>query len=177
MAGNNMLGFPKGGLNKDLPQVTNWEIFPMVLNAVTTAPTKGTTILRDVARWRKIGDSMEIRWDYEHTATGTNGSGIYLFALPKSYTMDLTKQVFTVDGQSVVGYGVCSNTAGALGAISVPTTVCAYNATNLSVVYQNNSSTTVIDSRVVAASGGNFQFGNGNIVYNFTAVVPILGWG
>jgi hypothetical protein len=59
-----------------------------VVTAVTTAPTKNAT-LKDYTRYRKVNsDTYEIIFNLVLTATGTAGSGDYLFRLPSGITWD-----------------------------------------------------------------------------------------
>ena len=72
---------------------TSWEALELTLDtpwvdggvinitAVLVNPTKGTTA-KDVAYWRRIGNSEQVRLEYEQTGAGSGGTGSYLFKLP-----------------------------------------------------------------------------------------------
>ena len=51
------------------------------ITAVTSNPTKGTTA-KDAAYWRRIGNSEQVRLEYEQTGAGSAGTDDYLFKLP-----------------------------------------------------------------------------------------------
>ena len=87
----------------DAPIVSEWEPYTLNITAVTSDPTKGTTSV-DQAYYRRVGDSMEIKFDYAQTTTGTAGSGVYLFSVPSGYTIDSSKiDISTGTGRGVVG--------------------------------------------------------------------------
>ena len=80
----------------ELSNTTNWQSFPSVeagvlLTGATTNPTFGSTS-NNQARWRQVGENMEIEWDFTQTSAGTNGSGLYLFNLPEGYKIDTSKK-------------------------------------------------------------------------------------
>lgn len=88
-----------------------WANTTLGLTAISANPTKGT-IVTDKVYWRRIGDSMEIRVDYEQSTAGTAGTGNYLLAIPDSKTIDTTKcRVHTgaAGGKAYLGSGVVSD--------------------------------------------------------------------
>ena len=93
---------------------SNWESYSLTIDGTTTAPTKGT-IVRDEARWRQVGDEMELRYDFSQSTAGTAGSGNYLFPLPPGYSIDLTKfpanRNPTFADNAIVGRGWISTTS------------------------------------------------------------------
>lgn len=89
-----------------LSNTTNWQDFPSVdagtlITSTGTNPTFGT-ISTNKARWRQVGENMEIEWDFAQTTAGTTGSGVYLFNLPAGYNIDSSKVDFNtnVSGES-----------------------------------------------------------------------------
>lgn len=50
-------------------------------------PTKGT-VSYDKVRYRRMGDSMMIRWEFKGTTGGSEGSGAYILGIPGGYTLD-----------------------------------------------------------------------------------------
>lgn len=58
----------------------------ITIGAVTTAPTKGTTVYDDV-RYRRVNSTTwELEYNYAQSNTGGAGSGIYLWSLPSGVT-------------------------------------------------------------------------------------------
>jgi hypothetical protein len=78
---------PSGGVG---PVITNWVSEPLTITGATTNPTKGT-IVYDRIWWRRVGDTMEIRVEYEQSTAGTAGSGEYRVAVPGGYSVDTSK--------------------------------------------------------------------------------------
>lgn len=146
--------------------ITDWQIYPMTIGATTTAPTKGTTSV-DKAYWRRVGDHVEIRYEYKQTAAGASGTGTYLFPLPAGLVMD-TAKINTVSG----GLADTASTVAGAAQIFDGTTVniaqvSAYNTTNLNMSFGTSGNT---------VSASNYPLGNTSARYGFEARVPIVGW-
>lgn len=77
-------------LNKTIKSVEFQGFGPIVISAVTTAPTKGTTTVDSIGLTR-LGEVAEIILSYRQTSAGTAGSGDYLYSLPNNLQFDLTK--------------------------------------------------------------------------------------
>lgn len=77
------------------PFVTEWQTYPMVISADTTAPTKPSNNLIDKAQWRRTGpDTIQIRFTYQTNSSvtgGSVGSGQYLYSLPPQFSADMNK--------------------------------------------------------------------------------------
>lgn len=148
---------------------SEWAEYPLTIGATTTPPTKGTTV-RDKAEWRKVGDSIEIRYDFEQSGAGTAGTGTYLFPLPPGLSIDTSKIALgsTQDKLSAVGHGYMSTSADA-GVSARYLSVAAYDASNLAL-YLDLGATFGIVSDAAA------DLGNAQQTYSFTAKVPIAGW-
>ena len=155
--------------------VTDWQSYTLVPQGVTTNPTVASNAAANKAMWRRVGDSMEIIYNYYHD-TGSNtgvatGSGQYLFPLPSGYSIDSSKIYVSTDysagGQAGNASGY-SNT----GTLSdrLEGHVYAYSTTRLGVCLGNAS----VNSTAITSS--NFAWGNTTIVVNFQAKVPITGW-
>ncbi len=146
---------------------TDWASFALTIGASTTPPTKGTVSI-DLAEWRRVGDSMEIRYQYKQTASGSNGTGTYLFPL-NGKTADTNKVTVSTDGwDSTVGAATASN-----GTYSGPGAAVLYNSTNVAVV--------VLASTGAATATPGFLSStliglNGTVQIGFQASVPISGW-
>ena len=141
---------------------SDWNAFEMIIGATTTPPTKGTIVIDD-ARWRRVGDTMHIMWNYQQTTGGSAGSGTYLFPIPNGLSVDTAKltPTTTVEG-SVVGAAGIYNTAMAYAKV--------YNSTNLALV---TNATGVGAATFISSSLG--AIGSG-AKYSFEAFVPISGW-
>jgi hypothetical protein len=63
---------------------------PVIIGAVTTAPTKGTPAV-DFVRYRKVAPrEYHVQMMYSQTTAGSDGSGAYLFTLPAGLQFDFT---------------------------------------------------------------------------------------
>lgn len=152
------------------PAVGDWQQYTVNITATITNPTKGATIFIDRGMWRRVGDSMEIRYDYSQTSAGTSGSGVYLFNIPPGYTIDSSKIfVGTSGGLGKVGdVNMASSVSG-----NFTGDVMIHDATTFSLKGVDPS----------AASGQLFDVTNGSCPlsastanYSWFARVPITGW-
>lgn len=166
---SNLLGIPKQGLVDSNSIVSGWNIYPMVIGAVTTAPTKGT-VTRDIARWRRVGTNMEISYQYNQSGAGANGSGRYNFPLPNGYHIDTT--LLTLNPQSTdTTTGYCGQgNAGTATAEFVIMMVAGSTDTSLQMMYHTSFDTfTGVGSAAIGLGGA-------SIHYNWTASIPIREW-
>lgn len=148
--------------------VTDWQDYTPVITAVTTNPTLGTTTVNK-ARWRRVGDSMQIEYQVKQTSAGTAGSGLYFFALPSGYAVDSSKLGYFSAHDGVAGAGnVTVQTASTTGTGSV----YAYDATRLACLFVADT----VGAGGVTWGSANFAFSNAALTVSFTAQVPILGW-
>jgi hypothetical protein len=144
--------------------VTDWQTYSLAITATTTNPTKGTTLIRDIARWRRVGDSMEINYSFYQVTLGTAGSGIYLFSLPPGYSIDINKLIPVGDqNQAHCGSASGFDSAAKSGF------VFPYNATNLGIAIGNSGTDPIMCSSTYNSLAT-------ALTYNFSAKVPILGW-
>jgi len=74
---------------------------PTTITATTTNPTKGT-VVRDKTWWRRRGDGIEVRVEFEQSSAGTAGSGFYLIGVPGGFTIDLAKTAASNPGAAFV---------------------------------------------------------------------------
>ncbi|MCB1317978.1 MAG: hypothetical protein KDK27_18565, partial [Leptospiraceae bacterium] len=93
-------------------QTTNWVSYAMIIDSSNSGGyTIASAPVTNSARWRRNGDSMEIRYEYAHTnnAGTANGTGYYVYRLPPGYSIDTGKVALNttpaVAGGSVVGTG------------------------------------------------------------------------
>jgi hypothetical protein len=151
--------------------VTDWKSFTMTVTGSTSNPTKGT-VTTDNAQWRRVGDSMEIHWEYQQSGAGADGNGVYLFALPSGFSIDTTKLVASSTSGGDDGRGICgvasSNTT--VGGENRSGYVKAYDATHLIMMVGDATSN---PSRVSNTFG---NLGAANRGLAFRAIVPIVGW-
>ncbi len=151
--------------------VSDWTAFTMSVGGSTSAPTKASSPVRDEARYRQVGDSVEVQYNYAHTsATGAAaGSGIYLFALPNSLQIDSSKLAVTTEtGQGALGrcaLNVASNVYHG--------TVQVYSATQVycSFVRSGDASGTSTE-----LSSTNTAWNNATFKVSFGYTVPVSGW-
>jgi len=149
--------------------VTDWISYTLAIQAVSANPTTGT-IIRNNARWRRVGDSMEISFEFEQSTAGTAGTGTYLFPLPSGYSIDTSKiHLSGTSAESEVGFGNVSDTSDGQLTTSRLAHVIPFDSTRLKLVSDDSP----LLSNVSSVS---FALSNSNIVYAFRACVPILGW-
>ena len=96
---------------------TPFTSYTMTIYGSTSNPTKGSSIARDHARWRRVADCIEIHYVYAQTAStgAANGSGAYLLHIPNDsvWTMDTAK--IAVPSSSIdttyqiIGHGMVYN--------------------------------------------------------------------
>jgi hypothetical protein len=152
--------------------LTDWQTYSLTIGATTTAPTKGS-VIRDTARWRRVGDSVEIRYDYEQNGAGSSGSGDYLFPLPNGLQIDTSKISTNTNNEIIVGHLMVSNSTTGLANASRHGFVQVYNSTNLGLVGSDTHTGTATQQLV---SSGYLGLNNTNLIYSFYALVPVLGW-
>jgi hypothetical protein len=146
----------------NINQVGDWQSFTPTLS---TGAVSGTVSVNK-AVWRRVGDSMEIRWDYEQTAAGTAGSGNYYITVPNGATIDSSKIDVTNNSHiAVLGNAYIYN-----GTTEYTGTAVIQSSTQLAV----NIFTTI--SATATWSSSNASFGNTTLRLHFHAKVPILGW-
>lgn len=148
------------------PSVSEWVAYSPSVTATTTNPTKGT-INVDSGKWRRVGDSIEIQYNYYQTTAGSAGSGTYLFGLPSGISGDTTKVAVSTDGfTSGVGVAhVSDRTTNDLtgGSVSL------YDSTHLALYLSSGG--------FFSSSHPNFTYGTANLRFTILARVPVSGWG
>ena len=157
----------------DVPMFTKWIAGPaLTIGAITSAPSKATNVIIDQIFWRREGDSLHLRYLYEHSDnTGTGaGSGIYLWTLPFGLSADTSKffnrfSSFPNDG--------CRNVVGSAGAsFDSPRSVGfakLYTATQIMMITADPATVTGVGST-------HFAINQARVEYSFDCVVPIDGW-
>lgn len=157
------------------PYIGEWASYTLTIGATTSAPTQGSGVTK-TAFWRRIGDSMEIKFNYLQTGAGSAGVGNYLFPLP-SGTIDSVKQTIATDGTNMVGDGWVSNTSNGKTATTTPAKIVAYNSTNLGMMGHAVSSTNLQNTMSwVGAADAFIDLSSTAVTYTLLAKVPIIGW-
>lgn len=143
---------------------------------VTYTPTfagggaKGT-ISRDVARWRRVRDSIEVRYDFFQTTGNSTGSA-YTISLPSGLSFDTNKIPNATNGAGVtLGYG------NALSSATVANTfypgVVSYNSTTAVAFLAYDDAVT----NKTAIFGSNpLGLGQANLGLTFQYLAAITGW-
>lgn len=153
--------------------ISDWVSYSLTIGGSTSAPTVGTNTSRAI--WRRVGDSMEIKYYLNQTGAGAAGSGTYLFPLPSGSTIDTNKATVTTNGSGLGGTALGSATAGNTTSSSSNNatvgTVIAYNSTNLAVQLL---ATTI--GQTITLGSTNYALSGATILYQFEASVPISGW-
>jgi hypothetical protein len=146
--------------------VTDWQTYSLSITASTTnpiLPSSGLTV--NQARYRRIGDSIQIQYQFE-TGTvsgGNNGSGTYFFSMPSGLTIDSSKvSVGTV-------YGVVLGTARANDRDGVVTYTPSQTNRFSVLVEAGGTSLASIDS------SGLYMTSN-NQGISFVAQFPVVGF-
>lgn len=156
--------------------LTDWTSFDMTIGAVTTPPTKGTPTI-DEARFRRVGDSMEISYQYRQSAGGAAGSGVYLFPIPDGKTIDIAKLTTncssTTNAHRNIGSGFAWDSSTALTATSTPIIVQPFSTTNLALVRADISGGALQSTRSYISSTVQ-PLSSATVGYSFTVTVPIV---
>lgn len=145
--------------------ITDWKSYTMTVGATTTAPTKGTITI-DKAWYRRVGDSVQIMYEYGHTTGGAAGSGTYLFPIPPGLNVDTTK----VDNTRPF-----ETTGGSLGSFVGSDSSTTY-AGGVGVSQNLTNSVYLVGTTNLLVGSGGLNFGATNIRIAFNITVPILGW-
>jgi hypothetical protein len=155
----------------NLSNDTNWvDAGVITIGATTTAPTKGTTS-KDKFYWRRVGDSMEIRYEYTQTGSGTTGTGDYLVSIPSGYLVDTSKisTYSTLEGAGIWEGNVTIGNAfvGDSSDTSVGSAIL-YDQTKFRIMGLNPA--------VYTVWGGTFQLNSSTARMSAIVTVPIVGW-
>jgi len=163
---------------------TAWvSVGPLVIDAITTAPVKGTTTTDDMM-WRRDGQDMLVSMTYIQSAAGSNttGTGDYLFAIPYAANLTIDTTLVTVyataegSGDYQMGTNVGSfagwNAAGSDK--NMNGFVCPYDNTRVRVFTQYGTSNV---NRFNAALGSTVgDLNDTTVTYVMEYRIPITGW-
>jgi hypothetical protein len=120
----------------------------------------------NMARWRRVGSSMELVWRVSQTSAGTAGSGTYTFTIPSGHTIDTS--VVIVTGTTVstdLGRGRFL-----VGSDNRLASVGAFSTTQLFCELQGSTTT------AVAWSSSNGSLSNATLRFWIHATIPIAEW-
>lgn len=152
-----------------VPAVTDWQQYNLTITGSISNPTKSASPLDDKAYWRRVGDSMEIKYDYRHAVAGSPGSGSYYFSLPTGYQIDANKMA-TINLTALGGVGtitVLQNVTVYQGQVFYGTSTSVY-----AVVF--NDTQTMAEVGTTGAGIG--ALNSVAIRYTLNFRVPIQGW-
>ncbi len=153
---------------------TDWAIYPANFRGTVTHPTTGGIIVQR-GLWRRVGDSMQIRYDFYQNGGGTAGSGVYNINLPAGALIDSTKISFStnVPAINIAFTGHCGSGFVQTGTNGGLASVFPLNSSALSMYFYNSG----------LATGGPLIIGDANsglnassAAFSFQAQVPIQGW-
>jgi hypothetical protein len=144
-----------------------------LISAETTGPTAATTPLVDKVWWRRVGNSMEIRYEYKHTnnAGSAGGTGDYIFTLPGSQSLD-TAVLEEVTGntpfdlRSTIGHGIAIASASFAKIGAYP-----YDSTGFRLFGFDTTQYVEIGS-----GAANYPMDNAAAGYVVKVTAPIDGW-
>ena len=134
------------------------------------------------ARWRRVGDSMEIQWNFRQSTAGNAGTdGTYVIPLPDGYSIDTTKvgasDFSSTNAGVTVGYGRISASADTLGAQTKP----AFPQVTEGVTWGLQLGLVAVASNLLDDTyhmwaSGVFDLGTNPLAITMSAKVPIQGW-
>lgn len=154
-------------LTGTLNPVTNWTEYTLEITSTGTSPTKDLTPITDFARYRIVGDTMEITYSYVADSAGTAGTGTYLFNLPSGFTIDTSKIYESATGVGLVGQATSFN-GSSIYSGHMRTTGSSASAL---IMYLGKD-----DTALSSVSGTNLALDNANRQYSFRVSVPIVGY-
>jgi len=162
------------------PAMDDWKTYTMTITGTTSNPTFGTQFT-NVAKYRRVGDTMEITFNYNQTSAGTAGSGAYLFSLPPGFSIDTNKVNLPATlptasilsyGGSQIGWGWFGNTSTGNVNYSGKISFFPYNSTTIA----GNADTNTALQQYPVGSSLAANFSSTNFTIQIKAWVPIVGW-
>lgn len=145
--------------------LSGWQTYTPTITSSGTAPAKGATPAVDSATWRRIGDSIEVFYQFQNANAGTAGTGVYLFSLPSGLTINTAALPSATEANGFSVLGTAQLSVGSGGTSSVNATVGYGTSTTVAVNY---------NSPVVAVSGGTtYDLSVANVRYTLRYVVPV----
>lgn len=150
--------------------ITDWQPYTLAITGVTTNPGLGTVTYNN-AQYRRVGDSIQIRYQLLWSTLGTAGSGSYRFSLPPGVTIDTSKVSITAsdDGnRSSLGTAEIFDGDSNFGFVG---SLFAATSTTLGLTLTTGS------GNVAVVGSGVYPLSMSSGSYNFTSdPIPVAGW-
>jgi len=149
---NVFVGVMPATMMPNVENISQWVDYgATTITATTTNPTKGTTVI-DKMYCREVGQDYECQFIYRQSATGTGGSGDYIFALPNGIEIDTTVH----PAYSTVGTGI-AQAASMIGEAFLWTNSGPANGYGKAVVY--SATQFRLQGNIFFANGGTMVSG------------------
>jgi hypothetical protein len=154
-----------------VPNISDFSTYSITITSTSSSPTKGTITI-DQAEWRRVGDSMEIRYQYLQSGAGSAGSGTYLFNLPSGFSANTSKITPDTAGNFSSQCGEFSAVQN--GGVALIGTAFLYDTTHFSGVgtYSNTSA----GAGFAPLGTTTIPLNSAAVGYGFSVLIPILGW-
>ncbi len=153
------------------PAMSDWVAYTPTITGTVSNPSLGTNTL--TAYYRRVGDSIEVKFSLAQTVAGTGGSGDYLISLPPGFVADTTKVAVSTNtiavGATVLGNGWISNST-STAASSDMVFASLYNTTNIRLMPQTAATTLG-----PGWGSGRLPLSTAVTNANFNALIPIVG--
>lgn len=153
---------------------SDWMPYTIEIKGTSSDPTKGTVVY-DKAYWRRVGDTVEITYEYYQSAGGSSGSGQYVFSLPPGLRIDLDKLTSNAasPGSQSLGFGVIDNFATNLHVNVVYDVTETFGGVGGGFrLFHNTGDST----QPVFVGSTAHDLGTATIQYGVKAFFPIKGW-
>lgn len=149
--------------------MTDWQSYNPIVTASSVNPTIPTSgVTSHTAKWRRVGDSIELFYSYESTTVsgGSNGTGDYYFSIPSGLSIDTSKLSGSgsLNGKVAVGVGRMVTTT------IRDATMFIESGNKLMMQFETGG--TDLSNLASAVS----VFTTNNSYITFTARFPIAGW-
>ena len=146
----------------------------ITVEAVTTDPTKGTTLI-DQIEYSQIGDKGFFIYRYEQDSAGLIGSGDYLYSLPDDLEFSDDVKFYTGAASTLQADDVITSAYGQVysrnsGAVGVDGFIIPYDSRRFRVMVS------IFNSTVQVQTSGFYSFENPAQTQYFEFLVPIKGW-
>lgn len=150
--------------------IGDWTSYSLTIGSTGTAPDEGGGTKYKRAMWRRVGDSMEILFEYRQSTGGSAGTGTYLWPIPPGYQID-TSKITTSSSTGLTHFGLCGHGwVNDNGGGMYPVASVAYDTTNIKLISTDYSYSGY-------EIGSTFEtFANTDYRVFFLAKVPIVGW-
>lgn len=163
-------------LNVEVPILTEWQDGgELVIDAVTTAPTKGTRTI-DRVRYKQLGSDGLFEILFRQTSIGTIGSGTYLFSLPNNleFANEVSKSTTNLTDTDANYYGPLEISTGQ-GSVEVVGWIKPYDSKRFTIML----GPVVADGGAGSSSTQNqfdsthITLGSTNVIIKGTFIAPI----